>query len=138
MAATLLEAVSPFDVGAEAVELALAVPDAAGPAVGALPGGEDTGAGSTGDDVGGVDVWVGPVGGVTGAELGLVVPGVAGLVVGGLPDGEETGAGPTGDDVGVVDVWVGFIGDPTGVGGPAGGVDVGGCGDVGVGVAIGG
>ena len=68
-----------------------------------------------------------------------MVPGVAGPDVGAPPDGEETGAGPpTGDDVGVVEVWVGAVGDATGVGGPGGGADVGCCGEVGVGVTIGG
>jgi hypothetical protein len=126
------------DVDARAVGLGFVVPGVAGPDVGALPDGEETGAGPTGDDVGVVDVWVGSVGDVTAVGLGFVVPGVAGPDVGALPDGEETGAGATGDDVGVVDVWGGFIGDATGVGGPMGGAEVGCCGEVGVGVRIGG
>ena len=138
MAATFVEAASPVDVGTEAVALGLVVSATAGLDVGALPDGEETGAGPTGDDGGVVDVWVGFTGDATGVELGLVVPGVVGTVVGALPGGEETGAGPTGDDVGVVDVWVGFTGDATGVGGPVGGTEVGCCGEVGVGVRIGG
>jgi hypothetical protein len=109
-----------------------------GPGVGALGGGEETGAGPTGDDVGVAEVWVGSVGDVTAVGLRVVVPGVAGPGVGALPGGEETGAGPTGDDVGVVDVWVGFIGDAMGFEGPMGGAEAGGGGEGGVGVGIGG
>jgi len=122
--ATVVEVASPLDEDARAMELGLVAPGMTGPDVGALPDGEGTGAGPTGDDdgvvdTGAVDVRAGSVEDA-GAELGLVVPGVAGPDDGAFPDGEETGAGPTGDDDGVVDdgvvdVWVGSSGDAVGV-----------------------
>lgn len=98
-----------------AVELGFEVTGVAGPDVGAIPDGGETGAGSAGDDVGvvevgvevGVGVGVGFVGDATGVGLRVVVPGMAGLDGGALPEGAETGegaAGDDGDDVGVVEV----------------------------------
>jgi len=140
--ATVVEVASPLDEDARAMELGLVAPGMTGPDVGALPDGEGTGAGPTGDDdgvvdTGAVDVRAGSVEDA-GAELGLVVPGVAGPDDGAFPDGEETGAGPTGVEVGAVDVWIGSTGDATGVGSPVGGAEVGCCEETGVGVGIGG
>jgi hypothetical protein len=147
--ATVVEAASPVDIDAGAVALGFVVPGGAGLDVGALPDGEETGAGPPGDDdvgvvdvgvvdVGVVDVWVGSVEDATAVGLRLVVPGLAGPDVGALPDGEEMGAGPPGDDVGVVEVCVGFVGEGADVGDRVGGAEVGCCGDAGVGVGMGG
>ena len=90
MPATGGEAASPVDVDAKAVELGIVVPGVAGPDVGALPDGEETGAGSTGDDVGVVDVWVGFIGDATGvggpvvgAEVGCCGEAGVGVRIGG-------------------------------------------------------
>jgi len=93
--AIVVEAASPVDVDARAVELGFVVSGVAGLDVDALPDGEGTGAGVTGAAVGVVDVWVDSVGDAIALELEFVVPGVA---------------GPTGADVGVVDVWVDSVG----------------------------
>ncbi len=167
MPAIVVEAAPPVDVEANAVELGFVV-RGAGLDVDALPVGEEAGAGLTGADVGGVDIWLGSVGdaklefvvpgvtGPTGADVGVVdvwvgsvvdvtavelkfvVPGVAGLDVDALPVGEETGGDLTGDDVGVVDVWIGSVGDETRVGGPVGGTGEGCCEEADVGVGTGG
>jgi hypothetical protein len=88
--ATVVEAASPVDVDAKAVELKFVVPGMAGPGVGALPDGEETGAGPTGDDVGVVDVWVGSIGDATGvggpvsaAEVGCCGEAGVGVTIGG-------------------------------------------------------
>jgi hypothetical protein len=143
--ATVAEAAVAVD--GKAIGLRFVIPGGTGLDVGAFPDGAETGAGATGEDVGGVDVAVGSVGvgvmvGSVGdeTEVGLrfVIPGGSGLDVGALPVGEETGAGATGDDVGVVDVWVGSTGEATGVAGPLVGAEVGDGGETGVGVGIGG
>ena len=60
--AVVVEAASSVDVDAKAVELGFVVPGVAGADAGALPDGEETGAGVTGDDVGVVDPWIGSIG----------------------------------------------------------------------------
>ena len=145
LAGTVVAAASPFDVGADSVEMGVEFPGMAGPDVGALPDGDETGAGTDGDDVdvvgvwmvGVVDVGVGSVGDATAVELRFVVPGMAGPDVGALPDGDETGAGTDGDDVGAVEVGVGSAGDATGAGVPVGGGETGCDGGAGVGVGLG-
>ena len=103
MLAAVVEAASPVEGDARAVELRVAIPGGAGLDVGALPDGEETGAGAAGADVGVVDVWVGV--GVVDVWVGV---GVVDVWVG-------VGVVDVWVGVGVVDVWVGAIGDATGV-----------------------